>query len=103
MIVAYRAEAVEDLRRIARWYRKHRPEGEARFFDRFRTTMRRIQEFPAVAPKTHIGEFIVQKARVLRTAYSIALVHEGDTIRILAVVHGSRSPSYWKRRTSLGG
>jgi plasmid stabilization system protein ParE len=101
MIVVYRPEAVSDLRRIARWYRKHRPEGEARFFERFRAAMRRIEQFPEAPPRTSIDGAVVHKARVLRTAYSIAFTSQGGTVSILAVIHGSRSPAYWRRRMRL--
>jgi plasmid stabilization system protein ParE len=100
MIVVYRPEAVNDLRRIARWYRKYRPEGEAKFFVRFRATIRHIEQFPEAAPRAIIDEVIVFKARILRTAYSIAFTYKAGTIRILAVIHGSRSPSYWRRRVT---
>ena len=101
MIVVYRPGAVSDLRRIARWYRKHRPEGEGRFFERFRATMIRIEQFPESVPHTTIGGVAIHKARVLRTAYSIAFTSENGTIGILAVVHGSRSPAYWRNRMRL--
>jgi plasmid stabilization system protein ParE len=85
MIVVYRPEAVSDLRLIARWYRKYRPEGEAKFFERFRATIKRIEQFPEAAPRSIIDEVIVYKARILRTAYSIAFTGKGGTIHILAI------------------
>ena len=99
MIVVYRPEAVDDVRGIARWYRKHRPEGEARFFARFRLTMRRIEGSPQAFPKTRIDDVVVVcKARILRSPYSIAFINDTATITILAVMHGSRAPSIWTRR-----
>jgi plasmid stabilization system protein ParE len=98
MIVVYRPEAVDDLRRIARWYRRHRPEGEARFFVRFRSTMRRIEDSPSAFPRTSVDDVVVHKARVLRSPYSIAFTSDLATVTILAVIHGSRAPGIWMRR-----
>ena len=65
VIVVYRPEAVSDLRRIARWYRKHRPDGESRFFEQFCAAMAQLQQFPKSSPPTSVDSTIVHKARVL--------------------------------------
>lgn len=97
MIVIYLPGAMRDLRGIARWYRSERPEGEARFFERLRTTMRHVERDPASFPIA-VEDMGVHKARVLRSPYSIAFLVRRNELRIVAVIHGARRPGFWTGR-----
>jgi hypothetical protein len=66
MIVVYLPGAMGDLRGIARWYRSERPEGETKFFERLRLTMRHIEREPESFPMA-LEDAKVRKARVLRS------------------------------------
>ena len=96
-MIVYLPGAMRDLRGISQWYGAKRPEGEARFFERLRMTMGRIEREPQSFP--HALEALdVRKARVLRSPYSVAYIARTDHVRILAVIHGARRPGFWTRR-----
>src|SRR5258708_37571604 len=97
MIVVYLPGAMRDLRGIARWYQSERPEGEARFFERLRATMRHIERDPESFPVA-LEDVKVHKARVLRSPYSVAFLVRSNEVRIVAVIHGARRPGFWKWR-----
>jgi len=97
-MIVYLPGAMRDLRGIALWYRSKRPEGEARFFERLRATIRRVEQEPLGFPHA-LADLDVRKARVLRSPYSVAYVVKGSEVRIVAVIHGARHPAFWSRRS----
>jgi plasmid stabilization system protein ParE len=96
-MIVYLPGAMADLRGIAQWYAARRPEGQARFFERLRLTIGRVERQPTSFPIV-LEDAGVRKARILRTAYWIAFVMKDEQVRVIAVVHGARRPDFWVRR-----
>lgn len=96
-MIQYRGGALRDLAEIASWYRRTRPAYEARFFDRFRLTLQRLEAAPVGFPLVLEAEG-VRKARIPRTDYSIAFVVLPRAVEVIAVVHGARKPGWWTKR-----
>ena len=65
-MIVYLPGAMRDLRGIAHWYRSERPEGEERFFERLRATLRHIERAPTTFAFA-MEDIEVRKARVLRS------------------------------------
>ena len=97
-MIVYREGAIRDIAEAARWYRRRRPAYEAKFFERLRETVRRIERAPHSCTFAMEAEG-VRKARVLRSPYSVAYVVVSEReIEIVAVVHGAKKPGWWTRR-----
>jgi toxin ParE1/3/4 len=97
-MIRYREGALRDIAEAAGWYRRRRPAYEAKFFERLRETVRRIEDAPLSCAIAMEAEG-VRKARVKRSPYSIAYrMLTEDEIEIIAVVHGARKPGWWTRR-----
>ena len=96
-MIVYLPGAMRDLRGIATWYSTNHPQGEARFFARLRETIGRIERDPTSFPVA-IEDIDVRKARVLRSAYSVAYIARPNEVRLLAVIHGARRPGFWTHR-----
>jgi plasmid stabilization system protein ParE len=102
MMLVYSVSAMRDLRRIAIWYRKNRPAYEARFFERLRATLRRIEQTPANCPIV-LAALGLRRARVLRSPYAVVFAVMRDHVRIVGVLHGARHPALLSRRLREGG
>jgi plasmid stabilization system protein ParE len=97
-MIVLESEAIEELREIGRWYLRHRPEAADRFFEDFRSTLRRVDATPESFPRMH-GAPLVRRARFGRYPYRIVyLVAKTGTVHVLAIPHDKRRPLYWKGR-----
>ena len=93
-------ETFGDLRSVRQWYEANRPAYKERFFERFRETLKRIEEEPLrfQVAETRWG---VRRALIRRSPYVVGfLVRPRETL-LLGVIHGARHPRVWVRRARL--
>ena len=70
------------------------------FFDEVDATIRRILEFPrlgAAVPRVP-PDLPVRRLAVRRFPYHVVYLETAEALRILAVAHDRRRPSYWQTR-----
>ena len=99
MKVVVHAEALRELREAGEWYREHaaadRGPQLARAVD---ATIAEIARAPASFPRDAERSW-ARRAQVPRWPYAIVYVlHDAETVVVLAVAHGRRKPGYWTRR-----
>ncbi|HEX3130652.1 MAG TPA: type II toxin-antitoxin system RelE/ParE family toxin [Thermoanaerobaculia bacterium] len=95
MKIVFRRQAKLDLLEARRWYEEREPglgfalrtEVEARLND--------VQEYPEIHPRV---DERIRRAALGRFPYGIFYVVDGETIRVIAILHRARSPEIWKRR-----
>lgn len=88
-------EVEQDLAEASGWYESRRPGLGDEFLscvDACIAAIVRMPETQAVVYKQY------RRALVRRFPYAVFYEHEGRTITIYAVLHGSRDPDRWRRR-----
>ncbi|MQM30930.1 MAG: addiction module toxin RelE [Candidatus Accumulibacter phosphatis] len=96
MIYSLHPEAESDLREAAEYYRERggNPLAQALFAE-FEHAMHLLLEHPMLgAVWLHGSRRLVIKHFPYSIAYSLA----GQDLRVLAIVHHSRRPGYWRKR-----
>lgn len=89
-------EARDELRAAKRWYDERGLGLGAEFVRAVKATMARIRRVPRSCP-SFAGSPDLHRALVERFPYMIVyLVHEG-VMRVLAIAHQARKPSYLKK------
>lgn len=88
--------ASADLRDAVAFYERERPGLGLALADEVERTLSLLRAFPEAAPRVR-GEF--RRAVVSRFPYSLIYRVAGDVLRIVAVAHHKREPSYWVRRS----
>ena len=96
MRVRLRPEAHEDLRDAAEWYETKRPGLGSEFLDEMLRTISAASNAPGLYARVY-GE--IRRAPTHRFPFGVFYVVDEEDLVILAVMHGSRDPSRWKRRT----
>ncbi|MEA3355754.1 MAG: type II toxin-antitoxin system RelE/ParE family toxin [Candidatus Bipolaricaulota bacterium] len=94
--VRLRPEAEQDVEEEARWYEQQKEGLGQEFIDQVLLTVRSIGEQPALYPRVLRN---VRRALIHRFPFGIYYRVEEEYIVVVAVMHGSRSPQRWKRRT----
>ena len=96
MIRSIHADAYEDLREGAAFYRKRSNSALARrFLNEFDRTVAFLLEFPGAGAPIDTW----RHSFPFRTfPYSVIYFCEGEALRILAVHSQNREPHYWQRR-----
>lgn len=93
--VRLREEADQDLAEAATWYEMHRLGLGQEFLDEATRTIHAISEnplrYPVMWRQTH-------RALMRRFPFGIYFRVSGDLVLIVAVLHGSRHPRYWRKR-----
>ena len=95
--VALHCEADVELTAIAKRYACERPELAHDFLHAFRAAK------DAVAMQPDRFPFIdkpVRRARIPGFPYRIVYEELDDCVQVLAIMHNSREPGYWKNRLS---
>ena len=96
MTVHLRPEGRADIAEAARWYEEQRVGLGSEFLDEVLRTPSMVEETPELYPLMH-GE--IRRALTRRFPFGIFYVTEGSDQVVLAVMHGSRDPARWQRRT----
>jgi toxin ParE1/3/4 len=95
-IVRLREEAERDLAAAASWYEQQRMGLGHEFLEEALASFRRIAEQPLTYPVLHRS---TRRALMSRFPFGIYFRVEDERIVVFAVMHGSRHPHRWQRRT----
>jgi plasmid stabilization system protein ParE len=94
--VLLRKEAQDDLKDAAAWYEEQRHGLGGEFLDEAASTLNRIGGTPFAYADVHRG---VRRALLRRFPFALYFRVESEVVSVLAVMHGSRSPTAWQVRT----
>jgi plasmid stabilization system protein ParE len=87
--------ALEEYEAAALWYAERDPELAERFVQSVEEAIGRILEAP---DRRRIIDQDVRRCLTRVFPYGVLYTIEADFVLILAVMHGSRKPGYWKDR-----
>lgn len=96
LAVHLRPEAEQDVEEAASWYEKQSDGLGKEFLDEVLVTLDRLAALPSLYPIIHRN---TQRALTHRFPFGIYYRVEGEQIVVVAVMHGSRNPARWKKRT----
>lgn len=96
MTVLLRPEARADVSGAARWHEEQRPGLGSEFLDEVLRTLSMIEETPELYPRVHED---IRRALTRRFPFGVFYIVESSDQVVLAVMHGSRDPTTWQRRT----
>jgi len=92
-----RPDAEIDLEDAAKWYEKQRRGlGGGDFLDQVQHTWNTMEETPFLYPVVHRN---TRRALTRRFPFAIYYRIKYDAVVIIAVMHGSRHPIRWQKRT----
>jgi len=93
----FHPEALEEYEEAARYYASCQAGLELRFIDCVESSLRQVSEAP-----TRWAVFVVDVRRCLVRVFPFAIPYsvESDYVLIIAVMHLSREPGYWRDRRS---
>lgn len=94
--VRLRPEAEQDLLGAAFWYEEQRPGLGLQSLDEALTIFSGIAEAPSMYPNIHRD---TRRALMRRFPFGVYYKVENAAIVVVAVMHGSRDPRRWKKRT----
>ncbi len=94
--VRVRPEAEEDIADAATWYEDQLPGLGQDFLDQVLEKLLSIAKQPEMFPVVYKD---IRRALLNRFPFAIYYRKETDAIVVLAVIHGSRNPRHWKKRT----
>lgn len=94
--VRLRPEAEQDLLEAAFWYEEQRPGLGIQFLDESLIIFSGIAEAPLMYPSVHRD---TRRALMHRFPFGVYYRVENAAIVVVAVMHGSRDPRRWKKRT----
>ena len=95
-IVHFRPDAETDVADAAAWYENQRKGLGTEFLDEILATCSSISENPKMYPVLHRE---TRRAIIHKFPFSIFYRIENGLVSIVAVMHGSRDPDKWKKRT----
>jgi plasmid stabilization system protein ParE len=91
----FHPEALEEYERAALWYAERDPELAERFVESVEEAIQRILEGPQQRRRVYED---VRRCLTRIFPYGILYTIEPEFVLILAVMHTSRKPGYWKNR-----
>ena len=91
-----RPEAEADVEEAAVWYEKQREGLGGEFLDEVLSVFETISCNPSMYPVVHRH---THRAVIHRFPFGIYYRTEGKMIVVVAVMHGSRHPKRWQKRT----
>lgn len=91
----FHPEALEEYREAALYYAERDPTLALKFLDTVEDAIRRIIESPE---RYRILDEDVRRCLTHVFPYAVLFTIEPESILIVAVMHCSREPGYWKRR-----
>jgi plasmid stabilization system protein ParE len=97
MRYVFHPEALEEYREAANWYADREPELGLRFIEAVEAAVQQVIEAPA---RWRVIDEDVQRCLTRVFPYGLLYTIEKDFILIVAVMHCSREPGYWKSRVA---
>ena len=95
MTYRFHPEALEEYQGATRYYAERDPALALRFVETVENAIHRILEAPQ---RWRVLEDDVRRCLTHVFPYGVLYTVEPEFILIVAVMHGSREPGYWKRR-----
>jgi plasmid stabilization system protein ParE len=95
-VVHFRQEAETDVADAAAWYENQSAGLGTEFLDEILTTCNSISENPQMYPILHRD---TRRAVIHKFPFGLYYRFENDLVTIVAVMHGSRDPNKWQKRT----
>ena len=95
-IVHFRQDAETDVADAAAWYENQSDGLGAEFLDEILATCNIIAENPKMYPVLHRG---TRRAVIHKFPFGVYYRVENDLVTIIGVMHASRDPNQWKKRT----
>jgi toxin ParE1/3/4 len=95
MKYVFHPQALTEYAEAVQYYAEQRSEAAQAFIDAIENTVYRIREAPTRWP---LIEGKVRRCLTRKFPYAILYKTQPDHILILAVMHTSREPGYWKDR-----
>src|ERR1700761_4897695 len=92
----FHPEALEEYRQAANWYKIRGPEIAQQFGQSVEDAIKRILDAPM---RWRMIDEDVRRCLAHIFPYAILYTLERDFILLVAVMHCSRKPDYWKNRT----
>ncbi len=94
--VRLREEAEFDLEDAASWYESQKAGLGSEFLDTVLEMLNSIEQSPTSYPIVHRN---THRAVLPKFPFSVFYFVNGSEISVVSVMHGSRHPSKWQRRT----
>ena len=94
--VRLRPEAERDLLDAASWYEEQQSGLGHQFLDESLATFSTIAERPFLYPSVHRN---TRRALIHRFPFGVYYRVGGAIVVVVAIMHGSRDPQNWKKRT----
>lgn len=94
--VHIRPDAEADIEEAASWYEKQRPKLGDDFLDEVQCTLQILVENPYLYAVVHRN---TRRALIHRFPFGVYYFIDQNSIIIIAVMHGSRHPKHWQKRT----
>lgn len=91
----FHPEALEEYRQAALWYAEREPELGLQFVGSVEDTIKRVVDAPG---RWRVIDEDVRRCLTHVFPYAILYTIEPDFLLIVAVMHCSRAPGYWKHR-----
>ncbi|MGE3908295.1 MAG: type II toxin-antitoxin system RelE/ParE family toxin [Chloroflexota bacterium] len=91
----FHPEALHEYQQSVRYYAERDPQLARRFVEAVEDAIRRILDAPLA---WRMLDDDVRRCLTRVFPYGVLYVVEADVILILAVMHGSREPGYWRSR-----
>ncbi len=98
--LSFDLEAVTEMETAAEWYEQRQRGLARRFLDEIERVQVSITERPAFFPRLDLppSHLMIRRAFLYRFPYALVFLDREDEIRVLAVAHTKRRPSYWLNR-----
>jgi toxin ParE1/3/4 len=91
----FHPEALEEYRQATTWYTERDPRIAGEFVEAIEDAIKRIRESPM---RRRVIEEDIRRCLTHVFPYAILYTIEPDFLLVVAVMHCSREPNYWKTR-----
>ena len=95
-IIRLREESERDLEEAASWYESQRQGLGEDFLDTVLQMLSTIEQSPMSFPIVHRS---IHRAVLPKFPFSVFYFVQDSEVSVISVMHGSRHPSRWQRRT----
>jgi hypothetical protein len=94
-VIVIRDIAKADLREACEWYDDKRPGLGNDLIACVEDTLNKLRRWPDLGLVVHKK---LRRAPVRRFPYGVFYVLDGQDISVVGIIHGRRSPQFWKKR-----